>query len=113
MKCGICQKNKIPNRIQPSAETPLSAADQPIKGGNAPAIAPISVLHVDQRLAGVYQPRYEMIVRSVNIAARGCAFAKSRKSEATHISAPSTKAEPVATLPVGIGRSAVRFIWAS
>ena len=32
------------------------------------------------------------------------------KSAPTHISPPNTKAEPVATFPVGIGRSAVRFI---
>ena len=57
MKCGICQKKRTPKRIQPRAETAPWAADQPISGGSAPAIAPISVLHRLQRFAGVYQPR--------------------------------------------------------
>ena len=53
MKWGICQKNMMPKRIQPSAETRPSAAAQPIRGGVAPAMAPISVLQRDQRFAGV------------------------------------------------------------
>src|SRR6185312_9122396 len=103
----------MPNRIQPSAVMRPSPAAQPISGGNAPASAPISVDHRDQRLAGVYQQRYEMIVSSVKSAARGLTFAKRRKSEAMHISMPSTKAEPSGTLPEGMGRSDVRFIRAS
>ena len=57
MKCGICQKNRMPNRIHPNAVTRPSPALQPINGGKAPAIAPISVLHVVIFFAGVYQPR--------------------------------------------------------
>ncbi len=43
----------MPKRIQPSAEIRPSAAAQPMSGGSAPATAPISVDHRDQRLAGV------------------------------------------------------------
>src|SRR5689334_18255662 len=113
MKCGICQKNKTPKRIQPSVEIRPSAAAQPISGGNAPAMAPISVLHKDVFFAGVYHPRYETIVSSVNSAARGVTREKSRNSDMMHIRQPSTKADPVVTLPAGIGRSAVRFMRAS
>src|ERR1017187_3883800 len=56
MKCGICQKKRTPKRIHPRAETVPSAADHPISGGKAPAIAPISVLQRLERFAGVYQP---------------------------------------------------------
>src|SRR3954467_8221334 len=101
MKCGICQKNKTPKRIQPSAETRPSAAAQPISGGNAPAIAPISVLQREVFFAGVYQPKYEMIVSKAKSAASGVTRANRRNSEARHISQPRTNAEPVATLPAG------------
>src|SRR3954453_14705332 len=101
MKCGICQKKRIAKRIHPSVLTRPSPALHPMSGGNAPAIAPISVLHVDQRFAGVYQPRYEAIVSSVNRAARLLTLANRRKSAPMHMSQPSTKADPVGILPVG------------
>src|SRR5580704_11173718 len=113
MKWGICQKKRTPKRIQPSAETPPSAADQPISGGNAPAIAPISVLHRLERFAGVYHPRYAAIVRSVKSAASLPTSAKVSMREAMHMSHPRTKADPPGILPVGIGLSAVRRIRAS
>src|SRR6185436_5548038 len=97
MKCGTCQKKSTPNRIQPSDDTRPSPAHQPMSGGNAPATAPISVLHVDQRLAGVYQPRYATIVSSVKSAASLSTLANRRKSAVMHINQPSTKAEPVGT----------------
>ena len=90
-----------------------SPALQPMSGGKAPATAPISVLQTDQRLAGVYHARYETSVSSVNSAARRSTRPKSRNRATTHISAPRTNAEPVGTLPVGMGRSAVRAIRAS
>ena len=52
MKWGICQKKRMPKRIQPRAETVPWAADQPLKGGSAPAMAPISVLQRLERFAG-------------------------------------------------------------
>ena len=52
-------------------------------------------------------------MRSVKRQAGRLTFAKRRNSEAMHISMPSTKAEPVAIFPVGIGRSDVRFMRAS
>ena len=54
-----------------------------------------------------------MIVSRVKNAASPLTFTKISPSAAAHISAPRTKAEPVGTLPVGMGRSAVRRIWAS
>src|SRR6185295_5156025 len=112
MKCGTCQKKSTPNKIHPSDVTRPSPALQPISGGNAPAMAPISVLQVDQRFAGVYQPRYDTMVSNVKSAANLFTAANKIKSAAMHINQPSTKAEPVGTLPDGIGRWAVRFICA-
>src|SRR5438477_67076 len=45
-KCGSCQKNKIANNVQAGKARSLRAAAQPISGGNAPGIAPTSVLAV-------------------------------------------------------------------
>ena len=50
------------------------------------------------------------MVNSVNIAASLSTRANSRNKDAMHMIQPSTNAEPGATLPDGIGRSAVRRI---
>ena len=54
MKCGSCQRKRIANAIQPPNESSFVAAVQPISGGTAPGIAPMSVQIVDTRLSGVY-----------------------------------------------------------
>ena len=52
-KCGNCQKNRIANNDQPPWLMPFRAAVQPIKGGNAPGIAPTIVFSVVTRFNGV------------------------------------------------------------
>src|ERR1700691_4706589 len=99
MKWGICQKKRTAKRIQPRAETEPSAGDPPISGGNAPAIAPISVLQRLDLFAGVYQPRYAATVRSVKSAASFPTSAKISIRAAMHMSQPRTKAEPPAIFP--------------
>ena len=53
-KCGICQQNKIPNKIHAGAANEPVAATHPPTGGNAPGTDPIIVFQVVMRLLGVY-----------------------------------------------------------
>ncbi len=52
-KCGICQTNKIANKLQAPALSSPRAAAQPINGGIAPAMAPTRVFVVLICLSGV------------------------------------------------------------
>ena len=52
-KCGNCQKDRIANSAQPSPLNSPRAAVQPINGGSAPGIAPMTVFSHVTRLSGV------------------------------------------------------------
>ena len=73
-KCGICQQNKIENKIQPPELRLLVAALQPPNTGNAPGIEPINVLRVLNLLLGVYINKYKNIVKKQIIAVKSLIF---------------------------------------
>src|ERR1700733_5363015 len=68
MKCGNCQKNKMPNSTQPPSDSEPCAAAQPISGGKAPGIAPTAVESEVRVFSGVYSPRYRIEVSTATSA---------------------------------------------
>ena len=52
-KCGICHMKTMPNRTQPSMESVLVAAAQPMTAGKAPGSAPTMVDSEVRVLSGV------------------------------------------------------------
>ena len=52
-KCGICHMNTMPNSTQPSIDSVLVAAAQPITAGSAPGSAPAIVDSEVRSFSGV------------------------------------------------------------
>ena len=53
MKWGICHRNTMAKSTHPPIDSDPCPAAQPMRGGNAPGIAPTSVAVSERRLSGV------------------------------------------------------------